>query len=92
MCLDNKIIQGVANVGNRPTVGGTRSLLEVHLFDFNQDIYGKHVRVEFIHKLRDEKKYDSFELLKQQIFKDAEAAREYFLLTAKPPRTPRFKI
>lgn len=78
MYLDNKVIQGVANVGNRPTVGGTRSLLEVHLFDFNQDIYGRHVEVEFIHKLRDEKKYESFELLKQQIFKDAEQAREYF--------------
>lgn len=76
--LANKAIPGVANVGNRPTVGGSRSLLEVHLFDFNQDIYGKHVTVEFIHKLRDEKRYDSFELLKQQIFRDAEQAREYF--------------
>lgn len=71
-------LQGVANVGNRPTVGGTRSLLEVHLFDFNQDIYGRHVNVEFIHKLRDEERYETFELLKQQIFKDAEQAQEFF--------------
>lgn len=76
--INEKSINGVANVGTRPTVGGTRSLLEVHLFDFNQDIYGEHVTVEFLKKLRDEKKYDSFELLKQQIFKDAEQAKEYF--------------
>lgn len=73
-------LPGVANVGTRPTVDGTRSLLEVHLFDFNQDIYGRHVEVEFIKKLRDEKKYDSFELLKEQIFKDAAQARQFFML------------
>lgn len=73
-------LPGVANVGTRPTVGGTRSLLEVHLFDFNQDIYGRHVEVEFIKKLRDERKYDSFELLKEQIFKDAAQARKFFML------------
>jgi riboflavin kinase / FMN adenylyltransferase len=76
--LTSEPIHSVANVGNRPTVGGTRSLLEVHMFDFNQEVYGKHVSVEFIHKLRDEKRYDSFELLKQQIFRDAEQAREFF--------------
>jgi riboflavin kinase/FMN adenylyltransferase len=73
-------LPGVANVGTRPTVGGTRSLLEVHLFDFNRDIYGRHVEVEFIKKLRDEKRYDSFELLKEQIFKDAAQARQFFML------------
>lgn len=71
-------ILGVANVGNRPTVEGTRTLLEVHLFDFNADIYGKQVRVDFLHKLRDEKRYDSFELLKAQIFKDAQQAQAFF--------------
>lgn len=76
--LEPGLVYGVANVGNRPTVDGTRSLLEVHLFDFQQEIYGQYIRVDFIHKLRDEKRYDSFELLKQQIFKDAEQAREYF--------------
>lgn len=76
--LGNEPKLGVANVGNRPTVDGTRSLLEVHLFDFNQDIYGRQVTVEFLHKLRDEKKYDSFELLRQQILRDADNARAYF--------------
>lgn len=76
--LGDKPINGVANVGNRPTVDGTRSLLEIHLFDFDRDIYGQHVEVEFIHKLRDEKKFASFDLLKQQIFKDAKDAQKYF--------------
>ncbi len=76
--LESKPVLGVANVGNRPTVDGTRSLLEVHLFNFNREIYGQHIYVEFIHKLRDEKRFESFELLKQQIMKDAEAAKNYF--------------
>ena len=76
--LEEKPIYGVANVGNRPTVDGTRSLLEVHLFDFDRDIYGKHIYVEFHLKIRDEKKFASFELLKQQIFKDAENAKAFF--------------
>jgi riboflavin kinase/FMN adenylyltransferase len=71
-------LPGVANVGTRPTFNGTRSLLEVHLFDFNEMIYGRHVQVEFIHKLRDEQRYPSFELLKQQIFRDTEQARRFF--------------
>ncbi len=69
--------EGVANVGNRPTVDGTRTLLEVHLFDFNEDIYGRAIRVDFIHKLRDEQHFDSFDLLKAQILKDAQAARDF---------------
>jgi riboflavin kinase/FMN adenylyltransferase len=71
-------LPGVANVGIRPTFDGTRSLLEVHLFDFDEMIYGRHVQVEFIHKLRDEQRYPSFELLKQQIFRDTEQARKFF--------------
>ncbi len=70
--------QGVANVGTRPTVDGTRSLLEVHLFDFDRDIYGAYVNIEFVHKLRDEKKFDSFDVLKEQILRDAAEAREFF--------------
>lgn len=72
-------VAGVANVGTRPTVDGTRSLLEVHLFDFAEEIYGEYVHVEFVKKLRDEAKFDSFEELKKQIDRDAEQAREHFL-------------
>lgn len=70
--------QGVANIGNRPTVDGTRTLLEVHLFDFDREIYGAHVTVTFLHKLRSEQRFESFDLLKVQIDSDAEAARAFF--------------
>ena len=71
-------VNGVANVGVRPTVGGTRSLLEVHLFDFDCDIYGAHVQVGFLKKLRPERRFESFAQLQQQIMRDAEQARAYF--------------
>ncbi|MEN8108833.1 MAG: bifunctional riboflavin kinase/FAD synthetase [Pseudomonadota bacterium] len=77
--ISGEPVPGVANVGTRPTVDGTRTLLEVHLFDFNADIYGQHVQVAFLHKIRDEQRYDSFEALKQQIELDVQQAREYFL-------------
>ncbi len=70
--------QGVANIGTRPTVDGTRTLLEVHLFDFDAEIYGCHVQVNFLHRLRAEQRFDSFEALKQQISVDAKQAREFF--------------
>ncbi len=69
---------GVANIGTRPTVDGDhRYLLEVHLFDFSGDIYGRHARVEFRLKLRDEERFDSFDALRRQIDLDAMAAREF---------------
>ena len=76
--LADESLPGVANIGNRPTLSGDhRFLLEVHLFDFSGDIYGRHARVEFRLKLRDEKKFDSFDELRQQIDLDATAAREF---------------
>lgn len=76
--IEGEPVEGVANVGTRPTVDGTRSLLEVHLFDFDQDIYGKYIHVNFVHKLRDEERFDSFEELKKQILQDADDARAFF--------------
>jgi riboflavin kinase/FMN adenylyltransferase len=76
--IEGEPVPGVANVGTRPTVGGTRSLLEVHLFNFDRDIYGQHVQVSFLKKLREERHYDSFAALQQQILRDADQAREYF--------------
>jgi riboflavin kinase/FMN adenylyltransferase len=76
--LGKDTINGVANIGTQPTVNGVEFVLEAHLFDFNQDIYGRHLRVEFCKKLRDEKKFDSFELLRQQIALDVQQARQYF--------------
>tara|TARA_Y100001960_G_scaffold223079_1_gene233424 strand:- start:289 stop:1233 length:945 start_codon:yes stop_codon:yes gene_type:complete len=73
--LDDTPIGGVANIGNRPTVNGVRQQLEVHLFDFHANLYGKQLEIVLLHKLRDEHKFDSFDALKQQIELDAEAAR-----------------
>jgi riboflavin kinase / FMN adenylyltransferase len=70
-----KPLPGVANIGIRPTVDGTRTLLEVHLLDFDQLIYGCYVQVEFCQKLRDEVRYPTIELLKAQIAQDVIDAR-----------------
>lgn len=72
------IVEGVANVGTRPTVDGNENRLEVHLFDFDADIYGAELEVQFCRKLRDEQKFSTIESLKQQIIADAAAARAYF--------------
>ena len=69
-------VPGIANIGKRPTVDGVRDQLEVHLFDFDKDIYGMNICVSFHHKIRDEKKFESFELLKQQIELDCVHASE----------------
>ncbi len=70
--------RGVCNIGNRPTINGTKTLLEVFLFDFNQEVYGYEAKVVFKHKIRKEKKFDSFEALKQQIKHDVETAKIFF--------------
>lgn len=68
---------GVANLGTRPSVHPHGNpTLEVHLFDLDRDLYGQHLRVEFLHKLRDEAKFPNFDALVVQIGKDAALARE----------------
>ena len=69
---------GVANIGFRPTVNGTRSQLEVHIFDFKGDLYGKQLQIQVCHKLRDEQKFPSFPALQTQITMDARQARQWF--------------
>jgi len=76
--INKEIYPGVCNVGKRPTVGGEKTLLEVFIFDFNQEIYGERVTIFFKHKSREEIKFDSFEELKQQITKDVEIGKKYF--------------
>ena len=72
-------LQGVASLGVRPTVHEDgKPVLEVYLFDFNQEIYGRHLRVHFLHKLRDEKKYPDLATLTKQIGQDVEDAKELF--------------
>ena len=66
---------GVANLGRRPTVGGTRVQLEVHLFDFAGDLYGRHLRVALVDFIRPERKFDGLDALKAQIAADSAEAR-----------------
>ena len=68
---------GVVNVGFRPTVGGKRFLVEVHLLDHDERLYGQRLTVEFRHKIRPEKNFESFDHLKVQIGRDVDQAREF---------------
>ncbi|MBX2848033.1 MAG: bifunctional riboflavin kinase/FAD synthetase [Acidiferrobacterales bacterium] len=70
-------LPGVANIGKRPTVDGKQNRLEVHLFDFDEDIYGKTIDVRLVKKIREEKKFDSVDALRDQIEKDARSAQDY---------------
>lgn len=75
---DGHAWQGVANLGNRPTVDGLTRVFEVHLFDHDSDLYGKMLEVEFVKHLRPEQKFPSLDALREQIAKDVTAAREVF--------------
>src|SRR3990167_491866 len=72
------VADGVANLGQRPTVSGLKLVLEVHLFVSDIDCYGVFLTVEFIEKIRDEQKFDSLDALKQQISKDVIEAKRIF--------------
>ena len=74
--VNNAKYLGIANMGIRPTVGGARPVLETHIFDFEKDIYGRRITVQFIEKIREEVKFDSIDLLKSQIKKDIEKAKK----------------
>jgi len=77
--IGTKEIQGIANVGTRPTVdGGTKVILETHLFDFNEEIYGQYVEVHFKQKIRDEIRFNSLDALKAQIEKDIVKVKQIF--------------
>lgn len=73
---------GMANVGTRPTVDGREWRLEVHLFDFAGDLYGRHLRVRFARRIRAERRFDSLDALAVQLARDAAAAREALGLSA----------
>jgi riboflavin kinase/FMN adenylyltransferase len=77
--IDGRAMPGVASLGVRPTVArDPRPCLEAHLFDFDRDIYGRHLKIEFLHKFRDEEKYADVATLKRQIALDVENARRFF--------------
>ncbi len=73
--LDGGPCDGVASVGSRPTFNGTKPLLEVHLFDFDEDVYGRYIHVDFIERLRGQKKYENVDDLVAQMHVDADNAR-----------------
>ena len=74
--IDSRPLPGVASLGTRPTVNGTEPLLEVHVFDFAGDLYGRAIEVEFVAKLRDEVKFESLDAMTVQMQIDAARARE----------------
>jgi riboflavin kinase / FMN adenylyltransferase len=74
--IDSRPLPGVASLGTRPTVNGTEPLLEVHVFDFSGDLYGRAIEVEFVAKLRDEVKFDSLEAMMVQMKIDGARARD----------------
>ena len=75
---DSDVYEGIANIGFRPTVNGQLCQLEVHLFDFDDDIYGKQIEVELVAKIRDEQPFVSLDALKKQILKDVDEAKALF--------------
>lgn len=76
--IGDHALDGVASLGMRPTVSDSgRAVLEVHLFDFSENLYGRHLRVEFLHKIRDEEKYSDLETLRLQIARDCDSAKQY---------------
>ncbi|MDH5425631.1 MAG: bifunctional riboflavin kinase/FAD synthetase [Gammaproteobacteria bacterium] len=81
MQMAERKILGVANIGKRPTVDGVNIQLEVHLFDFAEDIYGRHVCVNFQHKIREERKFESLDALQSQIQLDCDSAKDFFIST-----------
>ena len=77
--IDNSELTGVANVGSRPTVDGSNKVvLEIHLFDFNRDIYGRRLAVHFKYKIRAERQFQTVDELKTQIDEDVTQAKQFF--------------
>ena len=68
--IKDKLFNGMMNIGHRPTIGTKNKSIEVHLFNFNEDIYGQVISIKMISKIRDEKKFSSIQALKEQLVKD----------------------
>ena len=76
--LNGKTVYGMMNIGNRPTVNGVGTTIEVHYHDFNDDLYGQQIKVSIYHRLRNEVKFESFDALKLQLEKDRQQSLAYF--------------
>lgn len=74
----SKTYLGMTNIGYNPTVNGERKMIETHIFDFNEELYGKDVEVEFYHFIRPEQKFNNIEALKRQIDQDQQKILQFF--------------
>jgi len=72
--MNNAIIFGMMNIGFNPTVSGTEKTIEINFFDLDEDLYGKKLQIDIIERIRDERKFESVEALKEQLFKDRETS------------------
>lgn len=80
--IENSLFYGMMNIGTNPTVDGSHQSIEVHFFEFNQNLYNKKLKIEMIKRLRDERKFDSLESLKSQLIKDKEDALNFIKKTS----------
>ena len=72
--INGATVFGMMNIGFNPTVSGTKKSIEIHFFDFNQDLYGLQLQIDILDRLRDEHKFESITALKEQLSKDKEAS------------------
>ena len=78
VAFESAAYRSVTNVGIRPTVGGTKLTVEAHLLNFSRNIYGTEMEIQFLKRIRDEKRFVGLDQLKAQIHDDIEYARDYF--------------
>ena len=86
--VNGQLYGGMLNIGTNPTVGGTTLSIEVYLFDFNKDIYGRQLTLHFVERLRDEEKYPSLEEMTRQLVLDEQNARAVLQKAKKPNPKP----
>jgi riboflavin kinase/FMN adenylyltransferase len=76
--INSKAIQGMMNIGTNPTVGGQEQSIEIHLLDFEDDLYDQELKISILNRIRDEEKFSSLHLLQEQLQKDKIVAKNYF--------------
>ncbi len=75
--INETLVYGMMNIGMNPTVNGSKETIEIHFFDFDEDIYEDIIKIDLLHRIRDEEKFESVEALKLQLAKDKNTALEY---------------
>ncbi len=78
--INKTLVYGMMNIGLNPTVNGKKETIEVHFFNFDSDIYGEHIQIELLNRIRDEEKFESVEALKIQLKKDKQTALTYIAM------------